>query len=233
MVTFVGIACAAEHPLHPPETRLAIPPPFQPNAVRRYRAGEDILNSPPFHLTPVAAMTEYSGGFGRGLAKISENHGWTVRIFATYSQKVAAVCAAARKTGEVVDLREGPGLLSPNESLDWIARVRSKHVSWGNAISFLSQTTQDGALYAPHNLHLNYNVWGVTADRGYTVIASIGVSHPKLVDWFDMTKELRVAHSMKELKQDPDYKRIERCKAEEFTPSLTAFDQMLDSLKIR
>jgi len=35
------------------------------------------------------------------------------------------------------------------------------------------------------------------------------------------------------LKKDKDYKRVERCSPNEFEPSLTTFDQMLDSLVIR
>lgn len=84
----------------------------------------------------------------------------------------------------------------------------------------------------PHNGHLEYEVWGVTADQKYSVVASASVSHPKLADW-DGEGPLRVAPSLKALKQDRDYKLIEKCRPEEFTPSLTAFDQMLDSLTIR
>ena len=65
------------------------------------------------------------------------------------------------------------------------------------------------------------------------MIASISVSHSKLPDWDDTTQPLRDPPSIAALKRDPDYKLIERCKADEFTPSLTAFDDMLDSLAIR
>ena len=110
-----------------------------------------------------------------------------------------------------------------------IARIRRKRFRWGSAVSFLSQGSQD-ALYAPENGRLVYNVWGITADQRYTVIASCGVGHPKLPGWED---RVRVLHSTEALKRDRDYKRIERCKPEEFKPGLPAFDEMLDSLTIR
>ena len=111
-----------------------------------------------------------------------------------------------------------------------IARIRRKRVRWGNAVSFLSQGSQD-ALYAPENGRLSYHVWGVTADQRYTVIASVSVSHPKLPDFWD--DRVRVFRSTEALKRDRDYKRLEKFKSEEFKPSLTAFDEMLDSLTIR
>jgi hypothetical protein len=44
--------------------------------------------------------------------------------------------------------------------------------------------------------------------------------------------EVRIVRSRKVLEQDPDYKLIEKCNADEFDPSLTAFDRMLDSLVV-
>jgi hypothetical protein len=35
------------------------------------------------------------------------------------------------------------------------------------------------------------------------------------------------------LKRDRDYKRVEKCDPEEFEPSLTAFDRMLETVMIR
>ena len=79
---------------------------------------------------------------------------------------------------------------------------------------------------SPESGRLQYEVWGLTEDRKYTVVASVSISHPKL-------QQQRSYRTVAALRRDPDYQRIERCKAEEFTPSLTAFDEMLGSLVIR
>ena len=44
---------------------------------------------------------------------------------------------------------------------------------------------------------------------------------------------MRDPPSVAALKRDRDYKRVEKCSADEFEPSLTVFDKMLDSLVIR
>ena len=231
IAAFAALACAAEQPLHPPEVGLTVPPPFSSDvSVKRYRVGEDILKSPPYSLIPTAPMTEYHGWFGPRAARPGDIHGWTVRVYATFSKKVAAACAASSKRLEA-DLEKGPDLLKGEESPYMVARIRRKRFRWGNAVSFLSQGSQD-ALYAPENGRLSYEVWGVTADQRYTVTATVSVGHPKLPDWDDSARS-RVFHSVEALKRGRDYKRIEKCKPEEFKPSLTAFDEMLDSLTIR
>ena len=113
------------------------------------------------------------------------------------------------------------------------ARFERKHFRWGDAVSFLSQFTQDTGVYVPHNGHLTYEVWGFTRDHRFTVVASVNVSHRKLAGWVAKTPQLRDARSLDALKKDKDYKRVERCSPNEFLPSLTAFDQMLDSLVVQ
>ncbi len=124
------------------------------------------------------------------------------------------------------------------ETPDWgsymVARLRRKQFSWGSAVSFLSQFTQDTLLSAPQNGRLQYEVWGVTADLKHTVVAHIfSVSHPKLPNEEDGPERLRLFRTVEALKRDRDYRYIERCKSEEFQPSLMAFDKLLDSLTIR
>ena len=63
MSAIVATAGAAEQPLAPPEVRLQVAPPFRTNSVNNYGAGEDILKSPPFHLTTKAAMIQHLGVF--------------------------------------------------------------------------------------------------------------------------------------------------------------------------
>jgi hypothetical protein len=76
-----------------------------------------------------------------------------------------------------------------------------------------------GAMYVPDNGHLRYEVWGVTRDRQYTVVASMRVSHPKLTKW---GPDVRVVKSIDALKQDRDYQHIETYSPKQLEPNLTA-----------
>lgn len=232
MAALAGITCAAEQSSRvPPKFELTVPPPFSTSvSVKRFRAGQVIMSSPPFSLTTAAAVTQYHGWFGPRVAKQADLHGWTVRVYASFNKTVAAALASA-KDGYDAKLDESPEFFGVDSRSYMYARFGRKNFRWGEAVSFLSQGTQD-ALYVPHNGHLRYEVWGVTTDKRYTAIATVGVSHPKLAAW-GRGPEVRDARSIQALKRDRDYKLIERCKPEEFTPSLTTFDQMLDSLTIR
>lgn len=213
-----------------PEVNLSVPSPFASEvSLKHYGKGQDLLHDPTFHLITVAPVTEYHGCFGARAADQANSHGWTVHVFARYSPKVAAACAAA-KDGYEADLNIEPEFFGLNERSYMFARFQHKNFSWGTAVSFLSQFTQDAAYYVPHNGHLQYEVWGVTRDKKYTVVASVSVSHPRLEDWGE---HVRDAPSLAALKRDRDYKRVERCGPEEFQPSLTAFDRMVDTLVIR
>lgn len=231
-MAFAEIASAAEQPrVGPPKFKLAVPPPFSTFvSVERFRAGQVIMSSPPFSLTTAAAVTQYHGWFGPRVAQQADIHGWTVRVYGSFNKNVAAALASA-KDGFEAKLDESPEFFGVDSRSYMYARFRRKNFRWGDAVSFLSQATQD-ALYVPHNGHLTYEVWGVSTDKRYTMIATVGVSHPKLAAW-GKGPEVRDAPSIQALKRDRDYKLIERCKPEEFTPSLTAFDEMLDSLTIR
>lgn len=201
--------------------------------MKRYRNGEDILNSPPFHLITSAPMTECYGWYGLRTADPLHGHAWKVRVYAARNSKVVAACAKARD-GFEADLNEekeffGLGQLATFETF---ARFTRKHFRWGDAVSFLHSQYQDGpdkCMYVPDSGHLRYLVWGVTRDQQYTVVASVSVSHPKLANW----PEVQVVNSIEALKRDRHYKLIEKCSPQEFEPSLIAFDQLVDSLKMR
>ena len=212
------------------QVTLSVPPAFATEVtVKHYRKGQDLLHDPIFHLITVAPLTEYHGFFGPRVARQADIHAWTVDVFAHYSPKVTDAYAVA-KDGYEADLSIEPEFFGLNERAYMFARFERKRFSWGSAVSFLSQTVQEVALYVPHNGHLEYEVWGVAPDRKFTVVAKLSVSHPKLSGW---GPEVQVASSMDALKRDRDYKLVERCSAEEFQASLTAFDRMLDTLVIR
>jgi hypothetical protein len=230
IVTLVCVFATSTLAEDPPEVTLSVPPPFATEVtVKHYRKGQDLLHDPTFHLITVAPLTAYHGCFGARATRQAGNHSWTVDVFARYSVKVATACAAA-KDGYEADLSVEPEFFGLNEPSYMFARFQHKQFSWGTAVSFLSQFTQDGAYYVPHNGHLRYEVWGVTHNKKYTVVASVSVSHPRLDDWGE---HVRDAPSLAALKQDRDYKRVEKCDPEEFEPSLTVFDRMLETLVIQ
>ena len=82
----------------------------------------------------------------------------------------------------------------------------------------------------PHNGHLTYEVWAVTRDHKYTVVATVPVTHPKLANWGPEVRSPRTADA---LKKDRDYRLVETCGPDEFRPDLAAFDRMLDTLVVR
>ena len=230
LVAVTIVASAATAADAPPKVKLTVPPAFSTSlAVKHYRKGEDLLNSPPYRLTTVTAMTEYRGHFGPLVRDMARNHSWTVRVYRRFSQKVADAYASARD-GFEADLNESPEFLGLNQQSYMYARFARKRFAWGDAVSFFSQFTDDAYLHSPNNGHLTYEVWGLTRDRQYTVVANVSVTHPKLPDW---GPEVRDAPSVKALKQDRDFKLIETCSPEEFEASLAAFDQMLQSLVVR
>lgn len=188
-----------------------------------------MLVSPPYRLTTVASLTVYRGWFGDKNADQDHNHGWKIAAYAVANQKVITAYANA-KDGYKANLNECPEFLNCHDTSYMFARFERKHFRWGDAVSFLSQSTQDSALYVPHNGHLRYEVWGVTYDHLFTIVANVAVSHPKLAGWIAKEPELRDASSLEALKKDRDHILVETCRPDEFQPSLTAFDQVIDSL---
>jgi hypothetical protein len=213
-----------------PDVSLPVPKRFATEVtVEHYRTGQDLLHDATYHLITTAPLTEYHGWFGPRAADQAHIHGWKVDVFARYSPKVADGIATA-KDGYQADLNIEPEFFGVDERSYMFARFKRKHFRWGDAVSFFSQFTQDTGIYVPHNGHLTYEIWGVTRDHKYTVVASVGVRHPKLANW---GPDVRDARSLQALKRDRDYKLVERCAPDEFEPALTGFDQMLDTLVIR
>jgi hypothetical protein len=215
-----------------PQVTIIVPPPFATDVtVKHYRTGEDLLHDQFYHLITVAPLTEHHGWFGPRVADQADIHGWTVRVFARYSAKVVAACSAA-KDGYQADLNLSPEFFGLDERSYMFARFQHKQFSWGRAVSFLRQMTQDSPphFYVPHNGHLAYEIWGVTRDKRFTVVATVSVGHPKLADWGENVRDTRTIAA---LKRDKDYKLVERCSPEQFEPGLSAFDQMLDTIVIR
>ena len=218
----------------PPKISLDIPQAFNVRvSTRHFRKGQVIIEEPEYaRMTALASFMDYSGCFGDPNADQDHFHRWHVGVYRALNQKTVSAYTSA-KDGYEANLNECPEFLGCGERSYMFARFERKHFRWGDAVSFLSQFTQDTGVYVPHNGHLIYEVWGFTRDHRFTVVASVSVSHPKLAGWVAKTPELRDARSLNALKKDKDYKRVERCSPNEFVPSLTAFDQMLDSLVVQ
>jgi hypothetical protein len=181
VIALTGFASPAQQPaVDPPEFELSVSPPFKTSGrVERYRAGEVTLSAPPYRFVTTASVTTHYGDFGPRTKKRSESHAWSVKVYATFSERVAAAYAST-KDGYQLGMTDGAQLEVPDQGSYMVARLRRKQFSWGQAVSFLSQFTDDMGRETPVNGRLDYEVWGVTADRKYTVIARISVSHPKL-----------------------------------------------------
>ncbi len=171
-----GLALTAS--ISPPDITLNIPASFGTSVtVKSYRKGDDILNSPPFHLITSAPMTEYHGWFGPRTADPLHDYPWSVRVYAALRKKVIAAYETA-SDGFEADLNEAKQFFGWDQvaTFDTFARFTRKHFRWGHAVSFLHSEYQDGpdggAKYVPDNDHLTYEVWGVTREQQYIVVAS-------------------------------------------------------------
>ena len=108
------------------------------------------------------------------------------------------------------------------------ARFERKSFPWDRAFSYLTQFTQDTAYYVPNNGHLEYEIWGVTDDLKHVIHADFSITHPKLANW---GYSVRITRSIKVLKKDQDYKRVESCNPAAFSPSLKSIDALVGSLR--
>jgi hypothetical protein len=230
IATVAGYIVASASAVDTPQVTLSVPSAFATEVtVKHYRKGQKLSDDPTYQPVTIAPMTEYQGWFGSRNADQANNHGWKVDVFARYSPRVAAALTKA-KDGYQANLNIDPEFFGLDDRSYMFARFERKHFKWGDAVSFLSQFTQDTGVYVPHNGHLTYEVWGLTRDHKHTVVASVMVRHPKLANW---GPEVRDAGSIAALKNDRDCKLVESCSPEEFEPSLTAFDRTLDTLSIR
>lgn len=274
VITASITACATTPTAQPPTVKLDVPAEFGRSlVVNHFRTGEDVLHIDWNPTGAQAPMTQYAGKWPAQLKSADENHRWTIDVYSGGNPKVSAAYARA-KNGYEADLDEfvdfllppsppPPGYSPPQHALAYFfGRFERKHFHWGNAVSFLSQGTQDTSIHTPENGHLWYEVWGVTKDRRHTVIARAEVGHPKLetggedvrgvaerdpafkrrsddawkrndVPLINKLRQEAAAREEAELRNHPHTKLIESCNPDEFEPSLTVFDRIVDSLILR
>ena len=213
---------------------LDVPPPFSTEVTEEhYQTGQYLSHDQFYPLITSAPLTRYHGWFGPRDAKQADRHEWTVDVYSSFDPKVAQAYATA-KDGFEADLNEGAEFHTGYGPPFMYARFERKHFRWGNGVSFFSQSGQDTGFYVPNNGHLTYEVWAFTHNHRYTVVAHIGVSHPKLADWGPGVRDARAidpeGHDarallksrngkfvgademyMEALKTDPDFKLVETC----------------------
>jgi hypothetical protein len=174
-----------------PEVKLDVPADFAHSlSVQHFQKGEDVLHID-WQPTPTqAALTRYQGWWYPDGSRANTDHGWTIDVFSAHSQKVAEAYEHA-SNGYVADLDEMMDFFtvpratslfeSPRRALSYLfARFQRKSFRWGHAVSFFSQGVQDTSMPEPANGRLSYEIFGVTKDGRYTVVASLLPSHPKL-----------------------------------------------------
>lgn len=225
----LAAAYAASRPDGTPEVKLDVPADFAHSlSVQYFQRGEDVLHIDWMPTPARAAMTRSKGYWYSDGSRPNTDHGWTIDVFSTHSQKVATAYEHA-SSGYAADLDEVMDFLtiprasslfdSPRRALSYLfARFERKSLRWGNAVSFFSQGVQDTAMPEPANGRLTYEIFGVTRDGRFTVIASLSASHPKLpddTDARDMRDGMRdddpgFGQAYYDAARQKDYQRLER-----------------------
>ena len=277
LATIMTGAFAANAPISSSGVTLDVPPPFRTKmSIEHFQMGDEVLHIDWITNRAIAPMTRYKGFWGPETGDTADDHPWTIDVYDMASPKVEAAYAHA-KNGYEAGLDEWIEFLLPpskspppfvapvNKARAYLfARYRQMHFRWGNAVSFLSQATQDTGAYVAHNGHLTYEVWGFTKDRQHVVVGWFRVSHPELPDWGEGVPQIagiredspdlsyqiidaenhhdskRITKLYQEMartaeravEKDPKTKLIEKCRPNEFQPSLSAVDSFINSLQM-
>ena len=187
------VGCATSLPTGVPEVELDVLPAFEHSvSVQHFQKGEDVLYIDWRPSPAQAPLTRYRGYWSPDAVTAVTNHGWLIDVFSTHSAKVAAAYEHA-SSGYEADLDERMDFLTPPQpkspfenprrALSYLfARFERKSFRWGHAVSFFSQGVQDTSMPEPTNGRLQYEIFGVTKDGRYTVVARLSPSHPELPD---------------------------------------------------
>ena len=220
VTTLAPVGCSSVSSPQTPAATLEIPPSFRHGVViHHFERGEKVVDRGFLEMTALASMTRYEGYWGSPQQYDRIGHSsWWIDIYAAGSPRVVAAYARA-KDGYEANLEEWSDFFStieqtgPVQTLSYMfARFERKHFAWGDAVSFLSQGGQDTGIYIPCRYRfLTYEIWGVTKDHRYTVVMHTVVSNPHLAE----CKDVRTVEA---LKNNPAYKYVESCPADEFLP---------------
>ena len=217
------LGCGGNITHAPPAFDLKVSNPFSAGQIKRYQAGEYLYG---FTTGPDAIKAKY---------RLSRQYGnWKTKPESTNQEHVWCIEVSLRNPSKIKRAYES-ATDGYNAGLDedysyMFARFQRHTFSWGKGVSYFTQSTQDSGRYVPHNGHLTYEVWGFTNDANHVVHASFGVTHPSLETWGPNVRE---AATMETLKSDKDYKLIEECDQDNFSPSLTEIQTLIDSLRLK
>ncbi|HEY2710939.1 MAG TPA: hypothetical protein VGI60_00370 [Chthoniobacterales bacterium] len=225
--------CSTPPPVSRPAARLEVPADFQ-TAFQQHQFQKDdaVSGKGRVSFTAGVPLTRYQGNWGPITNDIGRNHDWWIDVYAGLSKEILLVCTQA-KDGYETPFDDSGDLFSPwppelhnghGGSGYFCARFEQKHFRWGDGISLLSQDVDDTHPPGPMNGALRYKVWAVSRNHRFTVFANFAVTHPKLDGWVAMPDEFE---------KDPRYILIQSCPADEFQPSLTVVDRMIDSLDFK
>jgi hypothetical protein len=218
---FLGCVGSINHT--PPAFTLRVSEPFSAQLPKHYKAGEYLYG---ITMGPGAIKAKYpqsrqSGEWKSNPKSKYSEHGWSITVSLRNPSLIQKAYDSAID-GYAAKLDEDYAYM--------FARFQRHTFSWGKGISYFTQSTQDTGIYVPHNGHLTYEVWGVTNDTNHVVHASFAVTHPALETW---GANVREAETIETLKSDKDYKLIEECDKDTFSPSLTEIQTLIDSLRLR
>jgi hypothetical protein len=116
---------------------------------------------------------------------------------------------------------------APNAGAHVLARKEAKQYSWGSGRSCLAQFTNEAGGSGPNNEELTYQVSAMTSDHRYSVFGSFRIGHPRL-------RSPRFYHvkDWDELASDPGLRIIERAAPDEFRPTMSQLDEVIESVTI-
>lgn len=206
-----------------PDIDLQISSAFNHKLTRtKFKTGDYLVKSHPYFIQAKVPTLRLEGEWGNPMpGKDPFNHAWKLEIEYTDAESAALKISKAT-SGYDTGLDKYWSYL--------FARFERKHFKWGQAVSYLSQSTDDIGGYVPNNGSLIYEVWGTTTDKRHIVHFTCSVTHHALEKW---GSSVRTTRSTEELHADKDYKLIETCASSDFEPPLSELDGLLDTLVIK
>ena len=228
IVGLIVTSCSSTSSVNHPVASLEVPADFQARFERHHFQKDDAVTGRGDPFTASVPVTQYDGNWGPITSDPDKSHKWSIDVYAGLSSQILLVCAQA-KDGYDAPFDESQDLFSPwppelhkTMLVGYLcARFEHKHFRWGEAVSLLSQNVDDAHPPGFMNGPLRYKIWGVSKDHHFTVAASFAVTHPRL-EGSETAPE--------DITKDPGYILIQSCAADEFQPSLTVIDHMIDSL---
>ncbi len=107
-------------------------------------------------------------------------------------------------------------------------RVERETFPWGAAVTALTQDSQLRC-YSPYNDNLKYELRGITADGKYLITAIFKVKHRRLPATWEKARQW--SDDASEAASDPDVRMLNAAAPGDFSPSLSAINDLLSTLR--